>query len=350
MIRSWKKNNSTPSLTKEEVSVTVVVALRNEEKNIQNLLSSLYSQTYKNINFIFVNDHSDDNTLSSLKSNIQANTQVLTLNKNENGKKTALRKGIETTTSELIITTDADCVHSNEWVTTIVNHYIFHNKPLLLSAPVKFSPTATLFQKIEAIEFGSLILTGACSIFLKKPNMCNGANLSFQREAFLKQNNYALHAHLPTGDDEFFLHQIASKDPNKIVFIKDQKAIASTPPPKDIFFFIQQRIRWASKWKHYHNKGPQWNAIFIFSLHFSFLLSIGQILFISNDYKIFSIALFLRIIGEYLFNSVILKWQRNEKLIKLTPIVSLFYPFYAFSIGILATFTKYSWKNRKYNV
>lgn len=352
LIKGW---NNLPIITKistPPIAVSVVIALRNEQHNISPLLQSIKKQSYPYFNCIFVNDHSEDTTYSLLKSNIKDNKKfsLLTLSKDENGKKVAIRKGIKSSDAELIITTDADCTHHPHWIEKIVAYYIAFNKPLMLSGPVRFSPFKNFEQKCMTIEFGSLILTGASSIALKKPNMCNAANLTFQRKAFIEQNDYDKHLHIPTGDDEFFMHQIAQSNPSMIKFIKDKEVIVNTPPPSSMKSFIHQRIRWASKWRHYHNKGPQGEAIFIFLLHFSFLGAIIQLLSGNGQWNIFAFAFFLRILGEYIFNKKVLVWQGDQELSKWVPFVSIFYPFYAIIIGLLATFTKYSWKNRNYNV
>ncbi|KXX71778.1 hypothetical protein AVL50_03060 [Flammeovirga sp. SJP92] len=334
-------------------AVTVVVALRNEEKNIETLFQSLKQQSYQHFNCCFINDHSDDNTALLLEEKVKSASdqfKVISLNKNEEGKKMAIRKGVENAQGDLIITTDADCVHDPDWIKTIVAYYHQYKKPKLLSGPVQFSPSNTFLQQLMTIEFGSLILTGATSIMNKQPNMCNAANLAFQREAFLHQNNYEKHIHIPTGDDEFLMHQIAAEDPSKIRFIKNSKAIVQTPPPEGFSSFIQQRIRWASKWRHYDNKSPQLSAIFIFLLHFSFIGSLASVTFFSGNWLILLSGLAVRLLIELYFNKIMLKWQGDHRLVKWIPLVSLLYPFYAFSIGLLATFSKYSWKNRKYNV
>ncbi|MBD0403325.1 glycosyltransferase [Flammeovirga sp. EKP202] len=349
----WNTSISIPTNKDFTTSVTVVIALRNEEENIEALFESLQKQSYPHFQCIFINDHSEDNTLNLLEQKVKLSShqfQVISLEKDEEGKKIAIRKGVELAQSELIITTDADCIHDPDWINTIIAHYHYFQKPALLSGPVQFSPSSSFSQKLMAVEFGSLILTGATSIINKQPNMCNAANLTFQREAFLTQNDYEKHIHIPTGDDEFLMHQIAKEDPTKIKFIKAPKAIVKTPPPATLNLFIQQRVRWASKWRHYENKSPQFSAVFIFLLHFSFLASLCSVIFFSGNWLILLLGLGIRVLIEYFFNRIILRWQTDNQLLKWIPFVSLLYPFYAFSIGLLATFSKYSWKNRKYNV
>ncbi|MBB6458983.1 glycosyltransferase [Flammeovirga kamogawensis] len=340
--------DNTPRSLQENTTVCVIIALRNEADNVEKLLESLSNQSYKNLEFIFINDHSDDTTYQLLKGNTLNKSTVLNLPNYLQGKKQAIRFGIEHTKAQLIVTTDADCTQPKNWVKSIVNCYQ-ETGALMVSGPVHFT-YKSFFERLMSVEFSSLIITGAASIRNQTPNMCNAANLAFERTAFLQQNNYKEHAHIPTGDDEFFLHQLAKEDPSKIVFLKNHDAIVSTTPPKSIISFINQRVRWASKWKHYKNKGPQYTAVFIFIFHLTFYFSGIHTLFFNGHINIFVVALCLRWVCELFYMKSALKWFNDLSLLYTVPFLSLFYPFYAIFIGLLATFTKYSWKNRIFSV
>ncbi|MFB5661555.1 glycosyltransferase family 2 protein [Alteribacillus sp. HJP-4] len=58
-------NTGSPNSGNKRVSV--LVPLRNEEKNIPNLLKSLENLTYSNTEYLLLDDQSDDNTLSLLE-------------------------------------------------------------------------------------------------------------------------------------------------------------------------------------------------------------------------------------------------------------------------------------------
>ncbi|WP_170178390.1 glycosyltransferase [Flammeovirga pectinis] len=354
MIRlsnGWNQSfdyDNTPNNVLENTTVCVVIALRNEANNINQLIKSLSNQSYQNVAFVFINDHSDDATYRLLENNTLKKSTVLNLPNHLQGKKQAIRFGIQHTDADLIITTDADCTQPKRWIESIVNCYQKTNA-LMISGPVHFSYNS-LLERLMSVEFSSLIITGAASIRNQTPNMCNAANLAFKRTAFLKQNNYSEHAHIPTGDDEFFLHQLAKEDPSKIVFLKNHDTIVSTSPPATFSSFINQRVRWASKWKHYKNKGPQWTAVFIFLFHLMFYLSGIHVIIFKEHTDIFIIALCLRWVSELFYMKSALKWFNDLSLLYTVPILSLFYPFYAIFIGLLATFTKYSWKNRIFSV
>ncbi|TWI57951.1 glycosyltransferase [Halalkalibacter nanhaiisediminis] len=56
--------------------VTILVPLRNEERNVVDLLTSLQALTYKNLSFVFLDDHSKDKTYSLLKHHSKKLKQV----------------------------------------------------------------------------------------------------------------------------------------------------------------------------------------------------------------------------------------------------------------------------------
>ncbi|NLR90423.1 glycosyltransferase [Flammeovirga agarivorans] len=329
--------------------VTVVIAVRNEEKNIPQLIQSLKNQTYKYINFIIVDDHSTDQSYTLLQSFESERLKVYRLPSKLSGKKQAIRLAVEKAKTKLIITTDADCLHHQHWVNRFVSaHRLTGAK--MISGPVRFQNGNSLWEKILNVEFSSLIITGAASIRRKRANMCNAANLCFERKAFLSQNNYKEHAHIPTGDDEFFLHQLARNNPNQIIFLKNKESIVNTPPPNNLKTFIEQRVRWASKWKHYKNRGPQLTSIFIFLFHLFFYLSAASTFFFNGNLMLFFVTFMLRIGIELYYLKGILKWQGDQNNLWLVPIISIFYPLYAVIIGLMATFSNYTWKDRKFSV
>ena len=97
----WKKirpvtiNGYTPR-------VSVIIAIRNEERIIDRLLESLQSQIYPRdkIEFILINDHSSDKTLEVLRSYEKNNIVVLNLPADKIGKKQAIMYAIDRANGE----------------------------------------------------------------------------------------------------------------------------------------------------------------------------------------------------------------------------------------------------------
>ena len=112
------KLNLTDVLPHEFISI--IIPFRNEEENILANLKSIESQFYPEEKFevVYVDDSSEDNSANLLRINIKRkNIKVLTVPKDFSinaHKKRAIRYGIENAKGQIIVTTDADCIHTNE--------------------------------------------------------------------------------------------------------------------------------------------------------------------------------------------------------------------------------------------
>ena len=78
-------------------TVSVIISCRNEDQNIQKIISCLQRQRFdKNkLELIFINDHSEDKTLELLEKEQQncSYIQVINLKDSIKGKKNAIKEG-----------------------------------------------------------------------------------------------------------------------------------------------------------------------------------------------------------------------------------------------------------------
>jgi len=141
---------------------------------------------------------------------------------------------------------------------------------------------------------------GAWLIGIKKPIICNAANLGFRKSVFNAVGGYDDNLNLSSGDDEFLMQIITSKTNFNIKSCYDKKAISYTKLNKSIKEYYQQRKRWSSKGFHYSDKMITLKPIIIFLSHLwipsQILLSklYNQIFFISAI-----ISITLKTIFEY---------------------------------------------------
>src|SRR5690606_17909477 len=162
------------------------------------------------------------------------------------GKKAAIRTGLDYAKGDLIVTTDADCQMGANWLAVIEEFY--HSQKLkMVIGPVALHAGDALFSQMQSIEFASLIGSGAASFKLGIPSMCNGANLAYSKEVFFEVNGFEDTMHLASGDDEFLMHKVVEKYPEKVSFLKNKEAVVKTNSMPDLNSFFNQRIRWASK-------------------------------------------------------------------------------------------------------
>jgi len=345
---------------KQLLSITVIIPVRNEAANIISLLQDLEKQSYPPEKFevIVADDDSTDDTLPLLKDFQKQTTIRLLINQlplktnNTSPKKRAIDSSIQLASGELIVTTDGDCRVAENWLEVIAN-YQAETGAYLVSSPVTFiidsnSFFSRLWQQIQTIEFSSLIGSGACAMLIGKPNMCNGANLAYLKSVFKEVGGFTGNENLASGDDEFLMHKVAARYPDKVRFLKHQRAIVETQAHQSLQSFYYQRKRWASKWRHYNNPVTTALAVFIFLANFSVILTTGLYLFHAITPENALLILFLKFSAELLFLMLVLSFLNKKTLIWLIPMVQLIYPFYVSFFGLIAQGkNEYIWKGRK---
>lgn len=315
--------------------ISVVIAIRNEEKNLPALLHCLLSQTFADYELIFVNDHSTDNSVSIIRS-MQSEFQKLSIiNSTGYGKKAALADGIENSTSEFVVTTDADCVFGNNWLQVISQFFEEYQSDLII-CPVKMNNGNNLFENIQSLEFTSLVASSAGACGIGHPIMCNGANLAFRKSVWLKSKS-ALKYQLISGDDMFLLHKTKQLK-GLIHYLKSEDATVCVNPSPDIQSFIKQRARWAGKSFYYTDIDTIIVALFIL------FFACTQIFLIFTDIQMFLLVLIAKIVTDFLFFRTIKSFFLKEMKISGLLITSVIYPVYIVSTVLFSIFrNKKTW-------
>lgn len=235
--------------------ISIVVACKNEKDTILTLIASLSQQSYQNFELILVNDHSTDITRNIIKAAQAQYLNVKLIDAVGFGKKNALKEGILSAKSDFIITTDADCIPSYHWLESIMTFQKRYPSDLLI-CPVGITDGYTIFSRLQAIEFVSLVGAAAGSAGFNSPILCNGANLAFKKSVWLACQN-SLHNEEQSGDDIFLLESV-KKNKGTIRFLKSEAAFIRTKPSESINEFIKQRRRWTAKSRFY----TDWQMIF----------------------------------------------------------------------------------------
>jgi len=339
------------SKNEKKYFVSIIVPFRNESEMIVDCLKSLEVQTYPQnyYEIIFVDDFSDDDSFSKLNLEKKLpNTQGISVPNDFqklSPKKRGIKYGIEKSQGEIILTTDADCVHPEEWLETMISG--FDETTGFISGPVKFTNSNMLFGKIQQLEFGGLVLVGAGLISSDKPTICNAANIAFRKEAFNYVDGYEDNQHLASGDDEFLMQKIAKSKKYKVKFLFSEKAVVQTPANKTVAAFIQQRKRWASKGLFYNDKTLIFKLIMIYLFFVSFPLQaiLGITFSLIFLYSFISLLL-LKVLIEYFIikKGIPLLFENiNFRAFIISEILHVPYILFA---GIAGAFGNFEWKGR----
>lgn len=341
-----------PADFKPSACLSVIIPVRNEAEHIVALLQDLEAQRYPRELFevIVVDDHSVDETVRLVKELTAASplqVKLLPLNAcaGRSMKKGAVKTGVEEAQGELLVLTDGDCRVGPEWLLQYA--YTFETEqPYFISGPVCFHNTHTTFERMQLVEFASLIGIGGASLALAKPNMCNGANLAYTKDVFAKVGGFMGNENVASGDDEFLLHKVNKYFPGKAVFLKSDKAIVYTEARRSLASFLAQRVRWASKWKAYQSLHVQLVALVVFLVNFSLFVSIPFFLLGKIPLLVFLTAYVVKFVIDFLFLERVLNFLgRKQYLWHILPLQLVYVP-YVVSTGIMGLFGRYQWKGR----
>lgn len=351
LLKGWLSIKSFASDRVEfKTKVSVLVAARNEERNIRATIEALLAQDYpkKLVEVIIVDDHSTDATAAIIESYADRGVRLLSLRGSEalnSYKKLAITEAIRQSSGELMVATDADCEMGTRWLSTIVSLYE-EKRPYLISSPVVYFKEKNIFERLQTLEFLYLIGLGAATIGNKQASTCNGANLAYRKDVFLKLGGFQGIDNLASGDDELFLHKVAAKFPDKIEFCKSRDALVYTEAKESLGAFISQRKRWASKSTHYKKKSIVVLGVCIWLFNVFLLLSIFNAIIQPDLWKIVYMCFGAKIGVEMMFMTSMSRFANRVPLLIYIPFLSLLHVIYLIYIGIAGNSGKYQWKGR----
>ena len=336
------------------IKVSVLIAARNEEKNIEKLLESLKKQSFPKELFevIIVNDHSTDNTDEIINDFINKNKEldVKLLKAEKKGKKHAISQALHSAINELVIVTDADCVLNDLWIESIVGFYQ-EEKCKMILAPVLLSPAENLFEKMQVLEHLSLIGSTAGSASIGFPVMCNGANMAYERKAALEVEKFRKDFDIPSGDDMFLLEQFVKYyGHNNVKFLLSKSAVVKTKTCKTIKDFFRQRRRWVSKTKSYTSWKVIVTALIVLFFNLSIISLLVSAFFVPALWSIYILLTLLKFFIDFPLLKNITNFMNQGSLLKWVLPLEIIYPFYVVFTALSGTiFTKLKSENGKWS-
>lgn len=347
--RGWMRYRPVAAMEPDRsISLSIVICARNEAESIESCLQSILDQEFlpDSAEVILVDDHSTDATFERASDFMNEQDRVrfmmLSLEEGE-GKKAALRLGLEHATGEIIVQTDADCCYEK--------HAFGHLLGALLETDtqVVFGPVFyrwnSFFTRLLATENLNNQCVTQAFVAKGRPIMANGANMVFRRSQ-LEPYMTTLNSRISSGDDVFFAQSLSNK---AIVCLRDEKAAVVTRPPKTFGELINQRLRWSAKSKHYTSGTAKWFASFIWLLNGAFvLLYLSPIIFPLWFFWVVLLIL-IKTWMEFMFHRYWFQFFGVRHRVIDALALSLTYPFYVTFIGLAAVLgVGFQWKERFY--
>ncbi|RPI03689.1 MAG: glycosyltransferase [Ignavibacteriae bacterium] len=342
--------------SKDRPLVSIIVAARNEEKNLGPLLECLVHQTYSKCEIIVVNDRSTDHTAELISgfqnrySHIQR-IDITDLSDDMPAKKNALRAGIEASRGEILCFTDADCLPLSPWIEQLVRSFtpgvgLVAGYSPYQEAPLSVSETGFLaawLLKFIAYEEFRAASWAAGSIGWNAGWLCTGRNLAYRRNVYEEVHGFEQIKMSISGDDDLFLQVVRRQTAWKIQYVTHRESFVPTVPPVSFRQFVEQRKRHFSAAKFF--TVPM--MLFFFIYHSSnLLLLISPILLMLNviSLPILGAAIASKVVGDFLlfrYSSMVFDASRFRSSFFL---MEIFYILYNSCIGPLGLFRKFAWK------
>ncbi|TDI73526.1 MAG: glycosyltransferase [Bacteroidetes bacterium] len=334
--------------------VSVVIAARNEESNIEACLSSICKSDYPSEFFeiIIVDDDSTDETVTVVRRFAQEFKGEISIRvysspdpPSTGQKKAALGYGIGRASGNILLLTDADCHVSRTWMSSMISS--FRTDTGLVAGPVQFDYDASAWSRGLALEFMGLTALAAGSFGQGRPYSCSGASIGFRRDAYEEVGGYGGLEHLSSGDDEMLMHRIARTANWQVAYCRVPSAVVNTRPPLSLRGLLQQRRRWASKSIHYEHwslrAGVVGGLLFMSAIIALFTAGFYNSLY----WIILSLMISLKMIAEMklLFPSARVFGRRE--LLRYHILVQPFHVLYVVWAGLAGLFGGFEWKGRK---
>lgn len=335
-------------------TVSVIVPARNEAHHIDELIKSLKKQNYppELLEFCIIDDRSSDATFAHIKACANELSNVIPLRITDTvphvaPKKRAIDLGIRRSSGEIILVTDADCRPGENWVRSFAMR--FTDEVTMICGYSPYHPRQNFVQKILALEYFSLAAVSAAGIGIGLPLTCTGSNLGYRRRAYYAIGGFERIASFVSGDDDLLLHEMHRRRAGKILYLPLPAAAAKTEPPESLQQFFWQRIRFASKGRHYE---PEMTASLIAVYLMNLLLAAGIVLSLGRAKWLWAGAIaaawMAKAFAEFIFLRRAAHLFSEQDLLRYFPVSCILHPFYIILFGALGQFMSFRWKGERF--
>lgn len=341
--------------TLPQTRFSVIIPARNEAGGIRECLLTVLQQDYPAGLFevIVVNDHSTDET-EAIITGLQeqySNLRLFNLAEHLQGeqinayKKKAIELAIAASKGEWMVTTDADCKVTANWL-RLFDGYIRKNDPVFIAAPVMFSNDGSFLGTFQVLDFISLQSITAAAVYAGYHTMCNGANIAYRKDVFEEVGKFAGIDQIASGDDMLLMYKIKKQYPQRLGYLFCRGSIVVTAPMTDWKSFINQRIRWASKADKYDDKKIFWILALVYAVNALLLVLLVYSPFIKPGLSNWLSLIIAKTLIELALMIPAAKFFQQEKTLRWFLLMQPLHMIYTVTAGWLGKFGNYQWKGR----
>ncbi len=334
-LRVYRKAQTKITL-REKIPVSIVIAARDEARNLEKNLPLILEQAYKDFEVVVVDDCSADDTeevLIRLRNKYPhlKSTFIREDYKFKHGKKLALTIGIKAAKNDHLLLTDADCYPAGKnWLELMASNFSetrkvvlgygrYEQKPGFLNKIIRFD---TFFIALHYFGFASF----------GRPYMGVGRNLCYTRKLFFQNKGFASHHALASGDDDLFIKEVATKQ-NTVIELRPEAHTISQAKQSFRNWFIQKRRHYTTA-KYYNS----FHKFFLALEPFSRMLFYAGIIYflIKNLYVLPVLSLFfVRLMIQLFTHYLNLKRLNEKKLLLISLVYDILYPLIGLFLMVL---------------
>jgi len=339
------KRNRDQIQVSTNLSVSVIIAARNEEANLPECLESVANQTYpvSSYEIIVINDGSTDSTEMVCNDFIKRYPNIKLLHAKEDanirGKANALAQGIEAAKGEIILITDADCTVPETWVEQTAKRY---NSQVGLIGGFTLQKATTPFEGMQTLDWTFILGMAAATAGLQCPLGSIGNNLSFRKLAYDYVGGYRKLKFSVTEDYTVVQAIIGSKRWNYLYPI-DLKHLVESKSCPDFQSLIRQKHRWGKGGLDMKPAG-----MIIMVIGFLMHLSPFIMLFWGGIIQA-AAAMMTKFIADYVFLYTILDRLNRKEDLRWFHWFEIYFILYVLFLPFLVIFGgKVKWKGREF--
>ena len=290
-----KKDNQPKNINTPPVSV--IIAVRNGEKNINRLLNALKNQTYKGeMEFLIVDDDSTDKTNSIIHDFAQMDPRFKYLSSKDGDpklgfKKRALDSGIKNAQYDRLLFTDIDCIIQDLWVEAMILD--FTDETDYLIGYSEAIDTTTFASKFQKTDFCMLLSAALGMVNNNSAWACSGQNQGYLKSLYNTVGGFSKISEQLQGDDSLFLLLCRKTKNINVNFATSPESFVISRSELTWRTFLNQRIRWAGDSKVFW----KFNIPFYITSINTFLLNVGIIVALTiYGFTFFRNSLFINIL------------------------------------------------------
>lgn len=335
--------------SKDQPTVSVIVAARNEARALPGLLDSLLRQRYGRYEVIVVDDRSDDETPQLLAEYQARDTRLKTVRINEvpegrTPKMHALGQGVAEASGALLLFTDADCSVAETWIAGLA---AFFNPDVgAVTGYVGLrAPHGTLLEHVQALDYFAMMATTAGATKLGKPIGAAGANIAYRRAAYDEAGGFE---DMPLGavaDDMLLLQRVIDRTPWRVVFCDDPRAFVTTDAEPTLRQLLNQRVRWMAGGNEVLRDNPALlTTSSLIGMLNGILLSFPVLIIRPELRRTLLCAVLVRTFADALHLGVAAIRFREVALLRYLPVWSLVQIPYTVVLPVYSLLRRWSWK------